>query len=134
MVEDQKPHKTMKTAHVLMLTAFAAAIAAAAPLLAQEGRALRTMPHGTYECALPGDAAGKAYRVVPQAQFKIGTASRYTSAKGGGTYLLRGRDFVFTRGPKKGERYSRVGDNQLRIKKADGSLGRMLCTRLGSTG
>lgn len=121
----------MKTSHVILLTAFAAALAAASPLLAQDGRMLRTMPHGSYQCALPGDASGDAYKVVDQANFSIGTASRYTSAQGGGTYLLRGNELVFTRGPKKGQQFKRVGTNQLRKMNADGSLGKLLCTKLG---
>ncbi|MGB3469943.1 MAG: elongation factor P [Erythrobacter sp.] len=124
----------MKTTHVIMLTAFAAAVAAASPLLGQEGRMLRTMPHGTYQCALPGDASADAYEVVEEAGFSIGTASRYTSAKGGGTYLMRGNELVFTRGPKKGQQFKRIGTNQLRQLNADGSLGKLLCTRLGGTG
>ncbi|MDY7098278.1 MAG: elongation factor P [Pseudomonadota bacterium] len=120
----------MKTAHVLMLTAFAAAVAAAAPLLAQEGRMLDTMPHGVYQCSLPGDADGEAYKVVKSAEFEISTASRYTSAKGSGTYLLKGREFVFTKGPRKGERYKRLGPNQLQRRSEDGSLGKLLCTRI----
>ncbi|MEM9312921.1 MAG: elongation factor P [Pseudomonadota bacterium] len=124
----------MKTTHVLMLTAFAALVAAAAPLIAQDGRPLRTMPHGTYQCALPGDADGLAYDVVEEEGFKIGTSSRYTIATGGGTYLMRGRELVFTSGPKKGEQFKRVGANQLQRMKADGTLSQLRCTRLGSTG
>jgi len=122
----------MKLSHVLVLTAFAAAIAAAAPLMAQEGQSLTTMPHGTYQCALPGDAAGEAYEVVDKESFKIGTASSYSTSEGSGVYLLRGRELVFTRGPKKGQQFKRVGDNQLQKMKPDGSLSRLLCTRLGS--
>lgn len=95
---------------------------------------LRTMPRGDYQCALPGDAAADAYDVVPEAAFRIAPASRYFSAKGDGTYLMRGRELVFTRGPKKGEQFKRVGRNQLQLMKADGSLSKLLCTRLGDTG
>ncbi|MEM1197380.1 MAG: elongation factor P [Pseudomonadota bacterium] len=124
----------MKTTHVLMLTAFAALVAAAAPLVAQDGRPLRTMPHGDYECALPGDADGLDYVVVEEEGFEISTASRYLITQGGGTYLMRGRELVFTSGPKKGEQFKRVGANQLQRIKSDGSLGRLRCTRLGSSG
>lgn len=124
----------MKTTHVLMLTAFAALVAAAAPLVAQDGRPLRTMPHGDYQCALPGDADGLDYVVVEEESFEISTASRYIIADGGGTYLMRGRELVFTSGPKKGEQFKRVGANQLQRMRGDGSLGRLLCTRLGSSG
>lgn len=124
----------MKTTHVLILTAFAALLAAAAPLIAQDGRPLGTMPHGTYQCALPGDATGDAYEVVEAAGFVIVPASRYRSAEGEGTYLMRGRELVFTSGPRKGEQFLRVGTNQLQRVGVDGEPARLLCTRLGSTG
>lgn len=124
----------MKTSHVLFLTAFAATLAAGAPIVAQDGRPLRTMPHGTYQCALPGDADGLAYKVVEEEEFKITPSSRYTTSEGGGTYLMRGRELVFTLGPKKGEQFERVGTNQLQRRNADGTLSKLRCTRLGSTG
>lgn len=124
----------MKNTHVLILTALAAAIAAGAPLIAQEGRPLRTMPHGDYQCALPGDAEADSFVVVDSEGFTIGTSSRYSVSEGGGTYLMRGRDFVFTSGPRKGVRFKRMGTNQLQRLNADGSLDRLLCTRLGGTG
>ncbi|MEE4154320.1 MAG: elongation factor P [Erythrobacter sp.] len=124
----------MKHAHVILLTATAAGIAAAGPLMGQEGRMLDTMPHGTYECALPGDAAGDAYEVVEGKTFAIGPASSYTTDRGDGVYLMKGRELVFTRGPKKGERFKRMGRNQLQEMDEKGELGRLLCTRLGSTG
>lgn len=123
----------MKSSHVFLLTAFAALIAAAAPTLADAAQApppggmLRTMPHGEYQCALPGDAAGAAYTVVDDEGFTIGPASSYTNADGRGTYILRGDKLSFTRGPKKGEQFERVGTNQLK-------RGKLLCTRLGGTG
>lgn len=130
----------MKTRYVLLLTGFAAALAAASPaiLRAQEtaplppGGMLRTMPHGVYQCALPGDAAGAAFDVVPEEQFRIRTASSYRDADGNGTYILRGAELTFTRGPKKGQRFRRVGTNQLQ--KLDGAaLTKLICTRLGGT-
>ena len=124
----------MKTSHVLILTAFAAVIAAAGPLIAQEGRPLRTMPHGIYQCALPGDADGLAVEVVEAEGFKIKPASRYSNTEGGGTYLMRGRELVFTRGPKKGEEFRRVGSNQLQRVDENGALTKLLCTRLSGTG
>lgn len=122
----------MKTRYVLLLTGVAAGIAAVTPLMADAappppGGMLATMPHGTYQCALPGDALGKAFIVVEEEQFSIGTASSYRSAEGRGTYILRGEKLTFTRGPKKGETFERVGTNQLK-------RGKLLCTRLGSTG
>ncbi|MEM6858677.1 MAG: elongation factor P [Pseudomonadota bacterium] len=124
----------MKNSHVLILTALAAAIAAGAPLIAQEGRPLRTMPHGTYQCALPGNAEGEPYEVVKSEGFAITTSSRYTVAEGGGIYLMRGREFVFTSGPRKDQKFRRMGSNTLQRVNADGTLDRLQCTRLGGTG
>ena len=133
----------MKTVHVILLTLFAAGLAAGVPAVSKNesktaaaplppGGPLRTMPHGNYECALPGDAGGETITVVEAESFRISTASRYTSADGDGTYLMRGDNLVFTRGPKKDERFVRIGDNQLRKLDADGERTRLLCTRLGS--
>ena len=133
----------MKTSHILALTVFAAAIAAASPMLAetQQGENARapmpsegtlgTLPHGTYQCALPGDAAGASFDEVKDEEFRIGAASKYRSAHGTGSYILRGKELTFTRGPKKGERYKRISTNQLR--KLDGATEtKLLCTRLSS--
>lgn len=126
----------MKTVHVILLTAFAASLAALNPAAGQQERApasgpLGTMPHGTYACALPGDAGGAAYTPAPAHDFRIIPASRYSTAQGEGTYLLRGRDLTFTQGPKKGERFAREGDYQLRKLNADGSRSELICTRTG---
>ena len=131
----------MKFTHVLALTAFAAAIAAASPMLAEttdgeKARAaipsegtLGTLLQGTYQCALPGDAAGAAFEEVKDEEFRIGAASKYRSAAGTGSYILRGKELTFTRGPKKGERFKRISTNQLR--KLDGDTEtKLLCTRL----
>lgn len=129
----------MKTRNVILLTAFAVAVAATTPMMAREqvppppGGMLRTLPQGTYQCALPGDAAGKAFEIVSKEEFRIGAASRYSNAEGSGTYILRGDHLTFTGGPKKGQQYKRVGTNQLR--KLDGKVTtKLLCTRLGSSG
>ncbi|MEE4288804.1 MAG: elongation factor P [Erythrobacter sp.] len=124
----------MKNTHVLILTLVAAIIAGGAPLIAQEGRPLDTMPHGIYQCALPGDAAGDPFEVIEAEGFRIGHSSTYSDARGSGTYLLRGREFVFTSGPRKGERFERTGDNSLRRMGKDGKPGRLTCKRLGGTG
>lgn len=133
----------MKTIHVILLTAFAAGFAAFAPAIGQDDSEnagaplpndgpLRTMPHGTYQCALPGDAGGAAYVEVPDETFRIFTASRYESTDGAGTYILRGTNLTFTRGPKNGQKFERIGDNQLRKLTATGSRSDLLCTRRGS--
>ena len=135
----------MKARYILVLTILAAGIAAASPLPApsfsargQEsgthrdtGGALRTLAHGQWACALPGDASGAAWEPVPEADFTIGPSSSYANAQGRGTYILRGRLLTFTRGPKKGERFEQVGRNSLRMLGSDGRPGRLTCTRAG---
>jgi len=133
----------MKTINVILLTAFAAGFAALTPAIGKDdgentvvtpsGGTLRTMPHGTYQCVLPGDAGGAAFVEVAEETFRIFTASRYESMDGAGTYILRGNELTFTRGPKKGEMFERIGDNQLRKLTASGSSTNLLCTRLGSS-
>ncbi len=138
----------MKMRYVIGLTAFAAAIAAVTPharsqnpgagtgsevgQASGDGSMLSTMPQGNYQCALPGDATGAAYDVIKDAGFRLGAASSYSSEQGGGVYLLKGRVLTFTRGAKKGERYRRIGTNQLQKLDAKGRLTKVLCTRTGA--
>lgn len=139
----------MKSRTIACLTMLAAGIAATSPMAAttmpasqQEtgtppdhrdtGGMLRTLEHGTWRCALPGDAAGAAWEAVPEADFTVGPSSSYESAAGRGTYILRGRILTFTRGPKKGERYEQVGRNTLQVLENDGTAGRLTCTRVGA--
>lgn len=95
---------------------------------------LGILQHGTYQCALPGDAGGAAFIGLPEESFRIGTASSYVNNEGSGIYLLRGKEVLFTRGPKKNQRFQLLGDNTLQKLEVDGSLSRMICTRLGGTG
>lgn len=131
----------MRTLFIIFLAMTGAVVATAGPVLPKAGDSmaqsqvpgggmLRTMPHGSYECALPGDAGGRAYVTVAKEGFRISTASRYSSEAGDGTYILRGKQLTFTAGPKNGERFERVGDNQLRKLERDGSTTELLCTRL----
>lgn len=125
----------MKTTHVLILTSLAAAIAAAVPTGAQDGRPLSTLPHGAYQCALPGDANGNAFKPVEAEGFRILPGSGYRDAAGKrGVYLLRGTELIFTSGSKKGQRFRRIGNNTLKRLEANGEIGRLSCIRLGSTG
>lgn len=140
----------MKTRSIILLLLSAAALAAYVPGQAQgqeRGAAptqTRTTPpttgmlgillHGTYECALPGDAGGEAFKVVPEESFRIGTASSYANADGSGIYLLRGDEVVFTRGPKKDERFRKLGENTLQKLNRDGSLSKLICIRIGGLG
>lgn len=92
---------------------------------------LQTIPHGEYECAFPGDASREAWVPMEKESFRIIRASRYRTADGGGTYILRDNVLTFTAGPKNGQKLRRTGPNQLRLIMKDGSLGRLLCVRAG---
>jgi hypothetical protein len=140
----------MRTRTILLLTLCAAAIAAFGSGYADaqnrkdstprggfqamtDGGMLGTLQRGEWQCALPGDAGGEAFVVVPEEAFRIGNASSYRTPDGGrGIYLLRGAQLVFTRGPKKDERYRVLGENTLRKLAADGSDTKLICTRLGN--
>jgi len=138
----------MNTRSILISTILAAAVTAASPLSARAepqghqqtgpdahrdtGGMLRTLEHGSWSCALPGDASGAAWRPVPEADFSVGPSSSYESEAGRGTYILRGRILTFTRGPKKGERFEQVGRNTIQVLEADGSTGTLTCTRIGA--
>lgn len=133
----------MRTIYIIVLAVTGAVIATAGPVLskaeqeevsdhspAPSGGMLRTLPHGEYECALPGDAGGRSYEIVPSEGFRISTASRYSDRDGTGTYILRGNKLTFTAGPKNGQRFERVSENQLRKTNSDGKRSELLCTRL----
>lgn len=138
----------MKTRYVFLLIISAAAAAAFLPGGAQgqdrnasrpQGRAtapasgmLGILQHGNWQCALPGDAGGEAFLEVPEEAFRIGTASSYENTEGNGIYLLRGTELVFTRGPKKDQRFRVLGENTLQKLNPDGSLSKMICTRIGN--
>ena len=106
----------------------ATGLASHSPLHAE---VLTTMPHGPYECALPGDAAGAAWIPQESESFTIARASRYRSAEGRGTYILKGDELTFTAGPKNGQKLRRTGTNELREITEDGSTGRLICVRVG---
>ncbi|WP_427969419.1 elongation factor P [Altererythrobacter sp.] len=116
----------------LVTIATTAGLATTAPLAAKGGL-LKTMPHGSYQCGLPGDASGPPWEPVPGASFRLANASSYRSEGGRGTYLLKGDEFIFTRGPLKGTQYRRTGPNELQIIQPDGSLGKQLCVRTGGS-
>jgi hypothetical protein len=141
----------MRTRYIILLTLCAAAVAAfgsgfagaqdrdaarpaSRPLAATDGGMLATLQRGEWECALPGDAGGEAYVVVPEEGFRIGNASSYRNTEGRGIYLLRGTELVFTRGPKKDQRFRVLGENSLRKLAEDGSESKLTCTRLGNAG
>lgn len=138
----------MKTRYVFLLVVGAAAAAAYLPghahaqdrdLSRPQGRAaapsggmLGILGHGDWQCALPGDAGGKAFIEMPEENFGIGTASSYNSTAGSGIYLLRGTELVFTRGPKKDQRFRVLGESTVQKLNSDGTLSKLICTR-GST-
>ncbi len=137
----------MKTRYIFLLIISAAAAAAFLPGGVQGQNRAKSLPpnrddrtssgvlgilqHGNYECALPGDAGNVAFAVVPEEGFRIGTASSYVNALGNGIYLMRGDEVLFTRGPKKDQRFRRLGDNTLQKLNPDGSISKLICTRLG---
>lgn len=91
---------------------------------------LQTLERGSYACGVPGDAGSEAWVRDPRYAFTIRTASQYDSARGSGTYLLHGRELVFTRGPLKDMRFRIDGANVLRKTGGDGDP-RMFCARAG---
>jgi hypothetical protein len=91
---------------------------------------LNTLQQGIYECGLPGDATGKAWKVQKAREFRVITASSYQNAKGKGTYLLTGSDVVFTRGPMKDMRMTMHRSGLLQETRKDGSLGPLRCHRM----
>lgn len=140
--------RAMKTRTIILILLSAAAMAAFLPSEAFGQDRKETRPqsrssppssgmlgilqHGVWQCALPGDAGGAAFVDVPEEGFRIGTASSYVSAAGNGIYLMRGTEVVFTRGPKKDQRFRLLGENTLQKLNPDGSLSKLICTRVGS--
>lgn len=137
----------MKSHQIALLALCAAGLAASLqdPALGQDrttirpqpgrgaviGDMLGTMNHGLYQCALPGDATGEAFIAQPEESFRLSAGSSYESTGGSGVYLMHGTTLVFTRGPKKDQRWRRMGANTLQALENGDKLGRMICTRLG---
>jgi hypothetical protein len=138
----------MKMRYIVLMVLSAAALAAFLPggafgqdrnqsrpqsrMANPAGGMLGILQHGQWQCALPGDAAGAAFIDMPEESFRIGTASSYVSPQGRGIYLMRGTEVVFTRGPKKDQRFKVLGENTLQKLEADGSLSKLICTRVSS--
>ena len=101
---------------------------------APDGGVLSTMPHGLYQCSLPGDATADPFTPVPGEDFRISPSSSYSNKDGSGIYIMRGRSLTFTRGPKKGQRFERIGTNQLQRLNKSGEPDRLICTRLSGSG
>ncbi|MEL7689511.1 hypothetical protein [Citromicrobium bathyomarinum] len=110
---------------------FTSVAAGASPTPPPQAGRLDTLPIGSYQCTLPGDASGPAWHRVPEGDFKILNASSYEAKGSSGVYLLRGDLVTFTRGPLKGMSLERTGRTMLRERADDGSLGDMRCVRAG---
>ncbi|MEP5939139.1 MAG: hypothetical protein ABJ239_12500 [Erythrobacter sp.] len=116
-----------------MIPAFAISLAMVtiAPANAFDGAMLKTLPRGDYHCALPGHAGKAPLKVIQEEGFTIGASSSYSTNEGGGLYLLKGKNFTFTSGPKRGQRFRQTGTHEVQKIESDGSLGRMICSRSG---
>jgi hypothetical protein len=108
----------------LATTLILAAAAAAMPASAQG--AIGVVARGFYVCELPGDAAGQAGIEQPQRNFRIQSASRYSSPQGKGTYLRRGNTLTLTSGPRRGESFTVSSSGALRAIEG-GRPGRLRC-------
>ena len=51
--------------------------------------------------------------------------------RGSGTYLMEGKNVIFTRGPMRGVQMLRLGSGMLQEVGRDGKLGRLRCHRSG---
>ena len=115
---------------LLLPLAFLAAPAVGADSPIADGK-LGTLPLGRYLCEVPGDASGPASVPVADSWFDVVTGSSYVSEGGGGTYLLTGREVVFTRGPMKGERFELTSSRTLHRIDHEGMIDRLRCVRTG---
>ncbi len=88
------------------------------------------MPLGEYRCSVPGDAAGPAWHLLENTEFKIVNASTYRTADGYGTYLLTSDTLTFTRGPMNGMRFKRTGTRTVRWIDGNGKPSAVRCVRL----
>ena len=119
----------------MRLNALSIALACIAGLLTSplhaQGR-LTLLDRGTYVCALPGDATGSAWVEQAGREFTIEGGSSYDTPRGGGTYLMEGRQVIFTRGPMRGVKLMLLSSGLLQEIGRDGKLGRLRCHRSGS--
>ena len=108
----------------------AALMAATATITLAQGP-IDTVERGPYVCELPGDAGGQVGIAQAGRGFTIETDSRYTSPRGTGTYLRRGRHLTMTSGSHKGEVYVVVHPGFLRLLDAAGKPTRLRCVLNG---
>lgn len=102
-------------------------LAATGPAVASTGGLLDTLPRGSFNCELPGDANGAVGQPAPQASFYVMNGSSYSTDAGEGSYLLTGDTVVMTSGPLQGAKYHRMTDRFLRVVDADGNQSRLRC-------
>jgi hypothetical protein len=105
----------------------AALIGAAASAAIAQGGPIDIIARGPYVCELPGDGDIGPGRPQADHSFTVETGSRYSTAKGGGTYLRRGKVVEMTSGPRKGEKYLVVRSGFLRLVGPDGQPSRLRC-------
>ena len=86
-----------------------------------------TIPQGGYICEVPGDAAGFAGIRQPAVEFTVVNGSSYSADGQLGSYLLTGDTLVFTSGPRKGQRFHRVGFRTLHRIGSDGRDTNLRC-------
>ncbi len=110
-----------------LLAAATLAAFPAAPSGAVPGGEISTMPHGTYICELPGDAAGPWRIRKPEEDFTVIGASNYRVADSRGSYLLTGDLLTLTSGPFNGKRYHRQSYGFLRLIGEDGEPSKLRC-------
>lgn len=115
----------------MILTGLAgtAALIAAPAISQSSGGAIGTLPAGSYQCELPGDASARAGVRQPARDFTVSGASSYEQGGARGTYLMRGNNIQMTSGPMQGQRFARMGDGYIKETSADGSPGRLRCIR-----
>lgn len=112
---------------VMIRSLVIAALVAAAPSLALADGPIHTVTRGPYVCELPGDADVGPGKPQVDEHFTVESGSRYSTVKGGGTYLRRGNLVVITSGPRKGEKYQVVHAGFLRLMDAQGQPTRLRC-------
>ncbi|MBO9498541.1 MAG: hypothetical protein J7496_10970 [Novosphingobium sp.] len=106
-----------------------AALAAAAPALADPGGRIDTLDRGEYTCERPGDATTSRGVPAPDQNFKVVNASAYVSNGKRGKYLRLGDQVTMTSGPLKPNRYEMKNGRYLRQLGPDGQPNGLRCVR-----
>ncbi|GGC19552.1 hypothetical protein GCM10011371_04030 [Novosphingobium marinum] len=120
--DSRRAIKNGKSLVLALATSLVAAPAAAVP-----GGTLGTLEKGWYACEAPGDALGPAGDRMPEADFKVVSASSYRAGGTRGTYLLTGDRVVMTSGPFEGRKFHRQSRGFLREIDGSGAPGSIRC-------